>query len=96
MPASLRLFVSSKPPAVRIEYGWLSKHMPLRQEAQFLGERARRVREIAEMDQTPLSNRLREITGELEERADELERANPPPINRRDRRAGQNPVEAKL
>jgi len=58
--------------------GWSSEHMPLRQEAQFLRERARRLREIAGAYQTALSQQLREMAAELETRADELEKANPP------------------
>jgi len=49
--------------------------MPLRQEVQFLRERARRLREMAEENQTALSDRLRMIAHELEARADNIERA---------------------
>jgi hypothetical protein len=59
-------------------YDWLGKRVPLRQQAQFLRERARRLREIADAERTPLSERLREIAADLETRADELERSNPP------------------
>jgi hypothetical protein len=52
--------------------------MPLRREAHFLRERARRLREIAGAYQTALSQQLREMAAELETRADELEKANPP------------------
>lgn len=47
--------------------------MPLRQEAQFLRDRARRLREMAAI-QTPLSTQLSVMAHELEARADELER----------------------
>jgi hypothetical protein len=49
--------------------------MPLRQEVQFLRERARRIREMADEHQTALSDRLRMIAHELEARADDIERA---------------------
>ena len=52
---------------VRIE-----QHMPL-QEVQFLRDRARRLREMAQ-HQTPLSDQLKVIAAELEAVADELER----------------------
>jgi len=55
--------------------GWLSKHMPLRQEAQFLRERAQRLREIAGVYRTALSKQLREMAAELDAHADELERS---------------------
>jgi hypothetical protein len=51
--------------------------MPLRQEAQFLRARARRLREIVAIAQTGLSDRLRMMAEELEMRTDELERAYP-------------------
>ena len=49
--------------------------MPLRREVQFLRERARRLREMADEHQTALSDRLRTVAHELEARADDLERA---------------------
>ena len=49
--------------------------MPLRQEVQFLRDRARRLREMGEAHQTALSEQLRMLAHELEARADELERA---------------------
>jgi len=49
--------------------------MPLRQEVQFLRERARRLRAMAGKNQTALSDRLRMIAHELEARADDIERA---------------------
>jgi len=49
--------------------------MPLRREVQFLRERARRLREMADENQTALSDRLRMMAHELEARADDLERA---------------------
>jgi hypothetical protein len=48
--------------------------MPLHQEIQFLRDRARRLREMADY-QTPLSDRLKVMAAELEARADDLERA---------------------
>jgi len=47
--------------------------MPLRQEVQFLRERARRLREIAATYPTALSNQLREMADELETRANEID-----------------------
>jgi hypothetical protein len=47
--------------------------MPLRQEVQFLRERARRLREIAATYPTALSGQLRQMAAELEARADEIE-----------------------
>jgi hypothetical protein len=52
--------------------------MPLRREAQFLRDRARRLHEIAGVYQTALSQQLRAMAEELEARADELEREEPP------------------
>ena len=52
--------------------------MPLRREARFLRDRARRLHEIAGVYQTALSQQLRAMAEELEARADELERAEPP------------------
>ena len=49
--------------------------MPRRREVQFLRERAKRLREMADEYQTALSDRLRMIAHELEAQADELERA---------------------
>ena len=46
--------------------------MPLRREVQVLRERARRLREMADENQTPLSDRLRAMAHELEARADNL------------------------
>jgi hypothetical protein len=51
--------------------------MPLRQESDFLRRRARRLREIADAERTPISEQLREMAAELEARAAEIERANP-------------------
>ena len=51
--------------------------MPLRQEAQFLRQRAQRLRDIAGAHRTALSNQLREIAAELDQRADQLERTGP-------------------
>jgi hypothetical protein len=47
--------------------------MPLRQEVQFLRERARRLREIAATYPTALSNQLRQMADELETRANEID-----------------------
>jgi hypothetical protein len=47
--------------------------MPLRQEIQFLRERARRLRDIAASHPTRLSGQLRKMAEELEARADEIE-----------------------
>ena len=47
--------------------------MPLRQEVQFLRERARRLREIAATYPTALSNQLRQMADELETRASEID-----------------------
>ena len=47
--------------------------MPLRQEVQFLRERARRLREIAATYPTALSGQLRQMADELEARANEIE-----------------------
>jgi hypothetical protein len=47
--------------------------MPLRQEIQFLRERARRLREIAASHPTALSEPLRRMAEELEARAAEIE-----------------------
>jgi hypothetical protein len=49
--------------------------MPLRQEVQFLRDRARRLREMANADETALSDRLRALAHELDARADVLEKA---------------------
>ncbi len=51
--------------------------MPPSQEVQFLRERARRLREMADEYQTALSDRLRMIAHELEARADDIERSRP-------------------
>src|SRR6266496_435844 len=59
-------------PAQHIQRGF---SMPLRREVQFLRERARRWREMADENPTPLSDRLRAMAHELEARADNLERA---------------------
>lgn len=63
--------------------------MPLRQEAQFLRQRARRLREMATTHQTALSDQLLIMAAELEARADQLEKAEPPsgdgPLNQTDR-----------
>ena len=50
-----------------------SQHMPLRQEIQFLRDRAQRLREMAGY-QTPLSEQLKMMSAELEARADQLQR----------------------
>ena len=47
--------------------------MPMRQEVQFLRDRARRLREMA-TQRTPLSDHLRQMAQELDTRADELQR----------------------
>ena len=59
----------------------LSKHMPFRQEIQFLRDRARRLREMADTHQTALSDQFRVMVAELESVADELDRkqGRPPP-----------------
>jgi hypothetical protein len=49
--------------------------MPLRQEVQFLRDRARRLREMANAHETALSDRLRALAHELDARADVLEQA---------------------
>ena len=51
----------------------LSQHMPFRQEIQFLRDRARRLREMAQ-NRTPRSDQLTVMAAELESRADELQR----------------------
>jgi hypothetical protein len=51
--------------------------MPLRQDAQFLRQRARRLRDIAGAHRTALSNQLRKIAAELDERAAQLEKTDP-------------------
>jgi hypothetical protein len=48
--------------------------MPFRQEIQFLRDRARRLREMAEAHRTGLSEQLRVMAAELEARADDLQR----------------------
>ena len=48
--------------------------MPLRQEIQFLRDRARRLRQMANAHRTALSDQLRRMATELEARADELQR----------------------
>lgn len=52
----------------------VEQNMPLRQEIQFLRERARRLREIAASHPTALSGQLRQMADELETRAEEIER----------------------
>ena len=47
--------------------------MPIRQEIQFLRDRAKRLREMATL-RTAISGHLRAMAEELETRADELER----------------------
>ena len=49
--------------------------MPLRQEVQFLRDRARRLRAMAETHRTALSDQLHALAHELDARADVLERA---------------------
>jgi len=51
--------------------------MPFRQEAQYLRERAQRLREIAVAHATALSVRLCKVAAELEKRADEPENTDP-------------------
>jgi len=48
--------------------------MPLRQEVQFLRDRAQRLREMAKAHRTAMSDQLRRIAAELDARADELEK----------------------
>ena len=48
--------------------------MPLRREVQFLRERARRLREMADAHQTGLSDQLRVMAAELDAVADRAER----------------------
>ena len=48
--------------------------MPLRRQVQFLRERAKRLREMADENQTALSDRLRMMAHELDAQADDLER----------------------
>jgi hypothetical protein len=57
--------------------------MPLRREAQFLRDRARRLHEIAGVYQTALSQQLRAMAEEL----DELEREQPPTVPKKERPA---------
>jgi hypothetical protein len=49
--------------------------MPLRQEAHFLRQRAKRLRDMASAHRTGLSDQLLILAYELEARADQLERA---------------------
>ena len=51
----------------------LKQNMPLRQEIQFLRERAQRLCDIAASHPTALSVQLREMAQELRARADEIE-----------------------
>jgi len=51
----------------------LSQHMPLRREVQFLRDRARRLREMADVHQTALSDQLRVMAAELDALADRAE-----------------------
>jgi hypothetical protein len=51
----------------------VEQNMPLRQDIQFLRERARRLREIAASHPTALSGQLRQMADELEARAEEIE-----------------------
>jgi len=48
--------------------------MPLRREVQFLRERARRLREMADNHQTALSDQLRVMAAELDAVADRAEK----------------------
>jgi hypothetical protein len=48
--------------------------MPFRHEIQFLRDRARRLREMADANPTAMSDQLRMMAAELEARADELQR----------------------
>lgn len=52
--------------------------MPLRQEIQFLRDRARRLREMADTHRTPLSDQLTVMAAELDALADRAEN-NPAP-----------------
>jgi hypothetical protein len=52
--------------------------MPLSREAQFLRERAQRLRGIAEMHRSEVSEQLRMMAAELDQRASELEKSSPP------------------
>jgi hypothetical protein len=47
--------------------------MPLRREVQFLRDRARRLREMADVHQTALSDQLRVMAAELDALADRAE-----------------------
>ena len=51
-----------------------SLNMPFRQEIQFLRDRARRLRQMANSHRTALSDQLRVMAAELEARSDELQR----------------------
>jgi hypothetical protein len=57
----------------------LSQHMPFRQKVQFLRDRDRRLREMAE-HQTPLSDRLKVMAAEPEARADDLPQVQDKPL----------------
>lgn len=48
--------------------------MPFRQEIQFLRDRARRLRDMANSHRTALSDQLRVVAAELEGHDDELQR----------------------
>jgi hypothetical protein len=48
--------------------------MPLRREVQFLRDRARRLREMADVHQTALSDQLRVMAAELDALADRAEK----------------------
>ena len=48
--------------------------MPFRQEVQFLRDRARRLREVANSHRTALSDQLRRMASDLEARAEALQR----------------------
>ncbi len=50
--------------------------MSLRREVQFLRERAKRLREMAEAHHTPLSDQLRVMAAELDALADRAEQKN--------------------
>ena len=44
-------------------------------EIQFLRDRARRLREIAQLDPNSIARQLRDIAAEIEQRADELDQS---------------------
>jgi hypothetical protein len=62
--------------AVSVTSNGLSQNMPLRREVQFLRDRARRLREMADAHHTPLSDQLRMMAAELDALADRAEKGN--------------------